>query len=61
MITDLNSFTQLAEERRLDIEKRKAEEDELKNRKRPKVVEDQFKMFRSGVGKFLDLGKSSVS
>ncbi|XP_047481206.1 RING-type E3 ubiquitin-protein ligase PPIL2-like [Penaeus chinensis] len=52
---------ELAEERRLEIEKRKAEEDELKNRKRPKVVEDQFKMFRSGVGKFLDLGKSSVS
>ncbi|XP_064106496.1 RING-type E3 ubiquitin-protein ligase PPIL2-like [Macrobrachium nipponense] len=53
---------QLAEERRLDMEKRKAEEDELKNHKRPKVKDDdKLKVFRSGVGKFLDLSRASVS
>ncbi|KAG7158935.1 RING-type E3 ubiquitin-protein ligase PPIL2-like [Homarus americanus] len=51
----------LAKERKIDFEKRKAEEDELKNRKRPKIKDDQLKVFRSGVGKFLDLSVASVS
>ncbi|XP_071534720.1 RING-type E3 ubiquitin-protein ligase PPIL2 [Panulirus ornatus] len=52
---------QLAEERRIDLEKRKAEEDELKNQKRPKIQDDKLKVFRSGVGKFLDLAAATVS
>lgn len=52
---------QLAEERRLELEKRKVEDDELKNRKRSKPKDDHLKVFRSGVGKFLDLSVASVS
>jgi len=50
---------ELAEERRIDAEKRQAEDDELKSRKKPK--KDEVKVFRSGIGKFLDLTKTTVS
>lgn len=53
---------QLAEERHLEAEKRKAEEEELKNQKRPKTKGDgKPKVFRSGVGKFLDLSTSTLT
>lgn len=53
---------QLEEERRLEAEKRKAEEEELKNQKRPKTKGDgKPKVFRSGVGKFLDLSTSTLT
>ncbi|XP_045584377.1 RING-type E3 ubiquitin-protein ligase PPIL2 [Procambarus clarkii] len=51
----------LAEERKIEVEKRKAEDDELKSRKRPKIKDDQLKVFRPGVGKFLDFTVASVS
>lgn len=61
VLSDSICFLQLAEERRVDLEKRKAEEEELKNQKRPKIQDDKLKVFRSGVGKFLDLAAASVS
>lgn len=55
-------FSQLEEERRLEAEKKKAEEEELKSQKRPKAKEDgKPKVFRSGVGKFLDLSTATVT
>ncbi|XP_050702213.1 RING-type E3 ubiquitin-protein ligase PPIL2-like [Eriocheir sinensis] len=53
---------QLEEERRLEALKRKAEEEELKSQKRPKTKGDgKPKVFRSGVGKFLDLSTSTLT
>lgn len=53
---------QLEEERRAEAEKRKAEEEELKSQKRRKPKDDgKPKVFRSGVGKFLDLTASAVT
>ena len=55
-------YFQLEEERRAEAEKRKVEEEELKSQKRPKLKDDgKPKVFRSGVGKFLDLATSSVT
>lgn len=52
---------QLAEERKVEMAKRKAEEDELKSLKRPRIKDDKPTVFRSGVGKFLDLATTSVT
>ncbi|CAL4140015.1 unnamed protein product, partial [Meganyctiphanes norvegica] len=51
---------ELAEEREIEAEKRQAEEDELRSLKRPKKKEE-VQVFRSGIGKFLDLSKTTVS
>lgn len=51
---------EIAEERRIDAAKRQAEDDELKSRKKPKKKEE-VQVFRSGIGKFLDLSKATVS
>ncbi|XP_076030911.1 RING-type E3 ubiquitin-protein ligase PPIL2 [Oratosquilla oratoria] len=48
---------ELAKERVEEAEKRKQEEEELKSRKRPKK-DESLKVFRSGVGMFLDLEKA---
>ena len=59
---DYFSLQQLEEERRTETEKRKAEEEELKSQKRRKPKDDgKLKVFRSGVGKFLDLTTSTLS
>ncbi|KAK7074623.1 RING-type E3 ubiquitin-protein ligase ppil2 [Halocaridina rubra] len=52
---------ELAEERRTELEKRQAEEEELKSSKRRKIKDDKPKVFRSGVGKFLDLAATNTT
>ncbi|KAK3871171.1 hypothetical protein Pcinc_023665 [Petrolisthes cinctipes] len=50
---------ELEKERQMEAVKRRAEEEELKSQKRPKVKEDRSKVYRSGVGKFLDLATTT--